>query len=398
MLLAALLAFARLAAMLRRVSAKKRVRPHFSGDRPLRAAFFSAYPEGHYGTVSRLSSWVGPLAREGIEVEVFCPSTAEEFAGFGKGDPEADRTYLDAARANRRIQIESAADFDVVFLHRGLFPYGPWQRATFERILARLNPHLIFDFYDSIWLYRRETHAAARGRLGRWLNPPDLVETICRTAAEVTVSSEHLAEFVRDAGSRVHLLPMVVDPSTYPVREAVERTPVVLGWMGSHYNLSRVRGIAPAIRDTAREVPLRLRIVSSAPLAIEGVEVEMSTHPWSPETEREDLASFDIGLLPMEDSEVDRGKSPLKLLQYGAAGLPIVSSRVAVDQGLFVNGQSILFADTEQEWTEALILLAGNVELRRSMGAAARRVIETHYSFAAHAEHFAALLTGVASR
>ena len=275
---------------------------------------------------------------------------------------------------------------------------GSWQRPTFERMLTRINPRLIFDFYDSIWLYRRKAHAAARGRLGRLLNPADAVEQICRAAAAVTVSSEPLAEFVRAAGAVPHLLPMVLAPESYPVRAAAERSPVVLGWMGSHYNLSRLRDIAPAIREAAKEVPLRLRVVSAAKLEIAGVEVESLTHPWSEASEREDLASFDIGLLPMEDSEVDRGKSPLKLLQYGAAGLPIVSSRVAVDPERFRDGEAILFADAHEDWTRAIVRLAMDVELRGKMGTAARRVVEEHYYFAANAPGFAALLREVASR
>ncbi len=397
MLLKALLAFARLAVKLRRSAAKKGVSPPFRGDRPLRAAFFSAYPAGHYGTVSRLSSWVDPLAKEGIEVEVCCPATAGEFAGFGQGDPEADRAYLAAALANRARQIESARDFDVVFLHRGLFPYGPWQRPTFERILSRFNSRVIYDFYDSIWVYRRQGHAGARGRLGRWLNPPDLVESIEQTAQVVTVSNGYLADFAGKVHADVRILPMVLDPASYTPRRSGGGGTVVLGWMGSGYNLKNLAAIGPALRAAAKEVSFTLRVVSSEPFELDGVEVTSLTHPFSPESEREDLAAMDVGLLPLGDTVIDRGKSPLKLVQYGAASLPIMASPSAVDARHFPDGEAILFAGSPEEWTKAIVGIVRDANQRASLGNAARRAVEDHYSFAAHAKPFADLLREVAS-
>jgi len=396
MLLGAILGFARLARSLRKIAVPRRVRPHFSGGRPLKAAFFSAYPEGHYGTVSRLQSWVGPLAQEGVEVEVLCPSTAAEFAAFGKGDVAADRAYLEAVQANRLRQMERIGDFDVVFLHRGLFPYGPWQRPTFEKILARLNPRVIYDFYDSIWVYRQQGHAGARGRLGRWLNPPDLVESIAKTARAVTVSNGFLGDFARRSHPDVRLLPMVIDPGRFPSREPRTDDRVVLGWMGSGYNLKKLAAIAPALRAAAKEVYFILHVVSSEPTEIEGVEVDCLTHPFSAETEQSDLAAMDVGLLPLGDTVIDRGKSPLKLIQYGAAGLPIVASPSGVNDAHFGDGKAILLAGTEVEWTEALIRIVRDAELRMHLGRAARAVVEEHYSFAAWAKPFADLLREVA--
>ena len=46
------------------------------------------------------------------------------------------------------------ADADVVVLHRGVLPFGPWQNPAFEREMARINPTLpegmaIKQSYDS---------------------------------------------------------------------------------------------------------------------------------------------------------------------------------------------------------------------------------------------------------
>ena len=168
--------------------------------------------------------------------------------------------------------------------------------------------------------------------------------------------------------------------------------------MGSGYNLKKLAAIGPALRAAAKEVPLTLRVVSFEPFELGGIEVTSLTHPFSPESEREDLAAMDVGLLPLGDTVVDRGKSPLKLIQYGAAGLPIVASPSAVDARHFADGEAILFARSPEEWTQAIVRMARNVRQRASLGAAARRAVEEHYSFAAHARPFADLLREVAAR
>jgi glycosyltransferase involved in cell wall biosynthesis len=397
MLLSAVLRFAAAAAKLRLFAPRARRNRPSGSDRPLKALFLSAYPEGHYGTVSRLSSWIAPLKGQGIEVTLGTPATAAEYDAFGRGDPEADRRYLAAARGNRVRQIRSAAEFDVVYLHRGVFPFGPWQRPTFERILARVNSAVVYDFYDSIWVGRQRAAAGARGRIGRWLNPPDLVESIAGTARTVTVSNEYLAAFAREHHGNVRLLPMVIDPGNRPPREHRQGEKVTLGWMGSAANLAKLAAIAPALRAAAARVPIRLKVVSSAPFAIEGIEVESLTHPWSPESERGDLAAIDVGLLPLLDTPIDRGKSPYKLVQYASAGLPIVATSFAVDPTCFPDGEAVILADSEEEWIEGIVRLASDAGLRTMLGETAQKAVRERCSFDAHAASFATLLRETAA-
>lgn len=368
----------------------------WNGSRPLRVLFLSAYPPTHYGTVSRHSRWTPHLEKRGCVVTVLCPSTEEEFAGFGRGDVAADMRYLRAALRSRSRDLDQVDKHDVLVLHRALLPFSHWMRPTLERLMARLNPRVVYDFFDSIWVLRQKTHAASRSALARWLNPPDTVEEICRLARVVTVSSEYLAQVPRSIGADVRVVPMMLEPDEYRIKEHARSETVVLGWMGHRGNLRQLRTLEPALRRVARERRILLRVVAPDAIHMEGVPLACSSHPWSPETERRDLLSFDIGLLPLVDDEQTRGKSPLKLLQYSAAGLPIVASPVAIDQRVFVDGEAILFATNEDEWVAALLRLVDDVALRSRLGAAARRALEANYSFAAHASDYHGLLCAVA--
>ena len=63
-----------------------------------------------------------------------------------------------------------------------------------------------------------------------------------------------------------------------------------------------------------------------------------------------------------------------------AAGLPVVANSVGVHRKMIVHGESGFLADTPEEWAEAVSRLAENPSLRRRMGAAGRRSIETDYN------------------
>jgi glycosyltransferase involved in cell wall biosynthesis len=356
----------------------------------------SCYPPDHYGTVSRLSRWVPHLEARGTKVTVLCPANGEQFRGFPTGDPARDYAYHAASLRNQRVNLRRAAAADVVLLHRGVFPFGPWQRPTFERLLARANPRLIYDFYDSIWVQRHTVHDAAKGRIARWLNPRDLIETIIGCARVVTVSGEFLADFARPLHDDVRIFPMLLEPDEYDVRRHAEADPVVVTWMGNRWNVPRIRSISGALAGAARRSPIRLRLVAPETIEMPGVPTDSLTHPWSPESERDDLLAADIGLLPLFQNTDDRGKFPFKLLQYAAAGLPIVASSIGVAGTDFVPGESVLTADDDEAWTEAVVALATDVRLRARLGAAARRVLEERYAFAAHADRFHAMLEEVA--
>jgi glycosyltransferase involved in cell wall biosynthesis len=364
---------------------------------PLRLALLPPAPGSVAGISHRVHGWKPHLEARGFEVRLLEPCAPAEFAGLLSGSPAGADAFRRAALASLRRNLREALAADLVVVHRGLLPFSPWQRPALEVLLARKGPPLVLDQFDAVWVQRDRARAALRSAAGRWLTPPDGLERAMAAAAGVTVSGENLAGYARLHNPRVHVLPMVVDPSRYPAKGHGDASPVVLGWTGNPGNLSRLASIVPALRRAAEGRRLRLRVVSSAPFAAEGLEVDSATHPWTPANEASDLLSFDLGLLPVFDEPYDRGKFPFKLLQYAAAGLPCVASPVAVDPGAFVHGESILFAASEGEWAEAVGRLADDPALRARIGGAARAVVRERFSYEVHADPYAAFLRSVAS-
>ena len=112
-------------------------------------------------------------------------------------------------------------------------------------------------------------------------------------------------------------------------------------------------------------------------MAVRGVEVECL--PWRPETEVTDIASFDVGLMPLPNDEWARGKCGLKALQYMALAIPAVVSPVGVNTEIVDHGRNGLFATTEADWVEGLDRLLADPHRRIQMGEAARITVEERY-------------------
>ena len=76
--------------------------------------------------------------------------------------------------------------------------------------------------------------------------------------------------------------------------------------------------------------------------------------PWSKRTEADELANSDAGVSWIPDGLWSRGKCGLKVLQYGAAGLPVVTNPVGVHREMIVPGITGYLASTAEEWVEAV--------------------------------------------
>jgi glycosyltransferase involved in cell wall biosynthesis len=117
--------------------------------------------------------------------------------------------------------------------------------------------------------------------------------------------------------------------------------------------------------------------------------------PWSKEKESKQIASFDIGLVPLvEDDQFAAGKSSYKLLQFLAAGLPTISSPVGFSKEVIKPGLNGLAAGTTEEWIVALEQLIESEKLRRQIADAARETVEVEFSLERIARRWVKIVSG----
>jgi glycosyltransferase involved in cell wall biosynthesis len=104
---------------------------------------------------------------------------------------------------------------------------------------------------------------------------------------------------------------------------------------------------------------------------------------------------FDIGLAPLEDTPLNRYKSDLRFLEYGAIGLPGVYSK-AEAFATVENGVTGLVVDnTPEEWAEAVVRLWDDAELRYGIRERALRYVAGERLISQQSEEYLALLRSV---
>lgn len=289
--------------------------------------------------------------------------------------------------AARLLMFARLGRYDAVLLQRRLMPR--WQ----ARLLRCAARRLVFDFDDAI--FRRDSYDPRGPR------SPSLERRFAAVVAAsdtVVAGNAFLAARAAGAGASsgsVVVIPDCVDPLRY--------TPCLHGprddglsdlvWIGSSSTLrglERQRGLWAAL---ALDMPgLRLRIISDrfpefGPLPVVAV-------PWKESTEAAELASGHIGISWMPDDDWSRGKCGLKILQYMAAGLPVVANPVGIHMTLVEHGVNGFLAGTQNEWIDAVGRLRTDADLRRRMGSAGRRVVRTRYSVSNYEAAFAGAVMG----
>lgn len=271
----------------------------------------------------------------------------------------------------RLRQARHARRFDAVLIQRRLLP--AWQLAA----LRRHARHLVFDFDDAV-LYRDSYDP--RG--------PDCPKRRRRFTATVRAcdailaGNEFLAAKAREVGAdpaRIRVIPTCVEPDDYgPVRERPPGPPTLV-WIGSSSTLKgleRSRTLWDRVGATFPEVTLRVicdRFPDLGRLRIDPV-------PWDEATEIAALTTGDVGLAWTPDDLWSRGKCGLKVLQYLAAGMPVVANPVGVHLDMVRPGVTGFLAESPTEWLEAIGQLVRDPSRRAEMGRNGRTLVDRDYA------------------
>jgi glycosyltransferase involved in cell wall biosynthesis len=130
----------------------------------------------------------------------------------------------------------------------------------------------------------------------------------------------------------------------------------------------------------------------------EGFPMPVVAIPWEEADESNQLAAGQIGVSWLPDDVWSRGKCGLKVLQYQAAGLPVLANPVGCQSEMVRPGENGILASSPAEWVAAATDLSSDAGLRRRMGEAGRRRVGTEYSLSAWAETLVSSLTGATRR
>lgn len=348
---------------------------------PLRVQGATAYPVSAASARVRVANYVPFLLPHGVELE-YAPTMSEnDYALLASDTNPARKARVLVRGAIRAARLHHG--LDMLLVHR-LLTLTPLPMVDPPR---RLD---VYDFDDALLV----GSAATSNRRFQWTKQEaHRAEACMRRARLVLTGNATLATQARACAKRVEVLPSCVDPERQPLHEHREREVATIGWIGSHTTVGYLKPILPVIaRLNARGLPVKLIAIGGDT----GVRADwIEHHAWSLETQEEELARFDVGVMPLPDTSWTRGKSGYKLLQYFAAGVPAVASPVGVNSEFLADGRG-LTATAQSEWEYALTDLLSDPAARRERGLRARRFVVENYSYQRWAPELATLLRSFA--
>jgi len=355
-----------------------------SGDSaPLKVLAETAYPLSAAGPRVRIATFTPFLRPYGVALDVHHAMTDAEYAVISSRASALRKSSVLAIALSRSL-LRRRPEHDLLLV----------QRLRLLTPLPGLDPPRRVDVYDLDDALFIGSSAAVNRRFQWAKQETRRCNEYLRRARLVIAGNTFLADYARQHARRVEVVPSCVDPARQDLHVHEERDVVIVGWIGSRTTSVHLPMVLPAMERLNRgRLRAKLVLVGADP-ALEAPWIEH--RPWSLATENSDLASFDIGIMPLLDTEWARGKCGYKALQYFAAGVPAVASPIGVAPELIGQDRGMLAASSE-DWYAALERLIADVEERRQRGAAARQFVERHYSYQRWAPEVASLLRSVST-
>lgn len=273
-------------------------------------------------------------------------------------------------KREKRSLLDLAREYEVTFLQKRLFG-----RSNLD-LLRRRARRLVFDF-DNAVMYRdfpKEPYSSNRMRR--------FSRTI-RTADLVIAGNDYLLEEAQKYTTRVIAIPTVLDQERYLPKVHGPKNIFTLGWIGSENTLFYLKKLKSVLQIlSARFKNLEVKIVSDLFLDFSDVRLIKKTRQYDEEIE--DLHSFDIGLMPLDDDLWSRGNCGFNVLQSMVVGLPVVCSPIGVNRKIVQHGKNGFWAFDEEAWVIHISGLIENSNLRIQMGEEARKTVLDGYSLQRH--------------
>lgn len=250
------------------------------------------------------------------------------------------------------------------------------------KTIRMLSKQLIFDFDDAIFQKSDGSHSPTRARR---------FSAIIKCVDQVWAGNSYLAAKAEEYCDSVTILPTSIAESKYDVSTPKPTDSIDLVWIGSSSTRKHLETIMPILEKSALHMPnLRLKII--ADFTIQSPLLNIVEIPWSAKTEVAEISSAHIGIAPLPDNAFTRGKCGLKVLQYMASSLPVISSPTGVNRDLVTHETTGYLAGSPEEWIEAIEQLAESPELRESMGQAGRESFQNSFTLEATFQKMTATL------
>lgn len=350
--------------------------------------FLENFPIENAGYQYRAGKWKTEFEKNGLRCEVWTLiKDKEEFDKL----TETPSRFMTIAMRKRFRQCIYSRRYNTVIVRRELLLYNDYGNLFMDRFLLKIHPNVILDFDDNISAAKREPRNITSLYAKLMQEDGNKFNDSLRVYKRFVVGSNYLKEKVLSEnksieGDAVLVVPTCVDYDEYPAKVYDDGAPeIVLGWIGGNHNLHYLDMIVEPLNRLTTDYKFKFVVVAGRDYGNTEAKFKIENQRWSLDSEKDLIRSFDVGLMPIEDNIVGRGKCGFKLLQYMGLGVVGVATNVTVNGEIIEDGKNgFLVKPDNSNWYDVLKKVLSLQANLSDIGKTARQTVEDRYSFSAN--------------
>ncbi len=303
---------------------------------------------------------------------------------------------LSVASVGSTLDKIRISDYDVHFNYNGMISGYAVGRATHSHGIPT-----VYDIADDLpEMIRTSPQIPSFLRPIGGLVGKAIMNSCIQTSERVTITTESLCQTYGIPREKRELLPNGVDIELFsprPCDRIKERYGLGDSFVVGHVGVLRewldLESLFIAIRELASKIDIKLLIVGGGvgydktvemakDLGVLDRTVFTGTVPYSMVPEY--ISCMNAGVIPFRQDNVSNNSLPLKLFEYMACGVPVVSTHVSAIQKDF--GQTVRFVSSTNEYVQEFMKLYQDPKLCSRLGSEGRHIVEDEYQWPAIAK------------
>lgn len=308
---------------------------------------------------------------------------------YKKGNLIHKILYTFLGYINRIKLLFRLRQFDVVYIHLWVTPFG---FAFFEWLYCLVAKKVVFDIDDLVFI---ENTSAANYWLSK-LKGKNKPIYLMKKAHHVITTTPFLVEFCKQYNANVTAIPPSLDGEIiFLNKKQKQNNRITIGWSGSHSTIKYLELVESSIQTIAKKYDIEFLVFGVEKYHLDGVHTICI--PWSAEMENKVFNQIDIAIFPLYEDLWSKGKYGGKMIQYLAAGLPmIISDANEIISSVIQNEHNgMIVKNKNTDWELAFEKLITSSELREKLAINARAKFENLFSIEANKNTYLNILNAV---
>jgi len=353
--------------------------------------YLESTPEDGAGYTYRVKHWMNLLNNDGITTEsLFLIRSTKDF--FKETSSKNLQKFVIKSIILRIKQIHYSRNFKVLIVRRSLVIYNQYGSHFMEKLLKVAHPNRILDFDDDIGsnkIYEKKNSFFQNIMLTRENHFYDSFKYY----NGFFTGSEYLKQILIDNNTlidseSIQVIPTCVNYDVHEPKEFVKKSVLTFGWIGGNQNLFLLNNIIPALNIISKNNNIELIIMAGVNTYSFDANFPVIFNQYSLEAEVDFIKKIDVGLMPLNNDSVSKGKCGFKLIQYMGLGVPGIASAITVNKEIIQNDWNGWLVNKEEDWTIVLQKVVSKKSELSKYGNTARATVLGNYTFMANYSNY----------